>query len=221
MIVRQNVTQKTIEYLKDRIVSGDWAMGDKIPSENELCATLGVSRTSVRIAIRQFIAVGVLESIHGKGTFLRSNNLSTLGSGVSGIPRYQRLDLKEVLQFRLILEPGASVLAVQNATEENIRRLQDDLERMKENVGNSEEFVKYDMLFHEEICLASGNRLLARTAGEVFRNHAENHKRINRVFGYQDGIYYHTCIFKAIAARDAKLTEKYMREHLEKALKAL
>ena len=57
-------------YLKEQIDSGAWKAGEKIPSENTLTKELGVSRASVRDAIRYFAGQGVLESRHGKGTFL-------------------------------------------------------------------------------------------------------------------------------------------------------
>ena len=63
---RINVTESVLQYLTGHIQSGQWAVGSKIPSENQLTERLGVSRASVRVAIQQLIGVGVLESVHGK-----------------------------------------------------------------------------------------------------------------------------------------------------------
>ena len=71
-VERVNVTEQVIEYLKTNIQRGVWKPGEKIASENELTNILSVSRASVRHAIQQLIAVGVLESYQGKGTFVKS-----------------------------------------------------------------------------------------------------------------------------------------------------
>ena len=67
------------DYIFAHIQDGSWPQNSRIPSEHELCAELGISRTSVRGAIAQYVSVGVLESQHGKGTFVRSSDLSLLG----------------------------------------------------------------------------------------------------------------------------------------------
>ena len=70
IISRSNITDQIVQYFKEKIVSGEWKVGEKIPSENQLTETLGVSRASIRTAIQQLVGIGVLESRHGKGTFL-------------------------------------------------------------------------------------------------------------------------------------------------------
>ena len=70
MIQRNNVTEQIIAYCKRQIRSGAWIVGEKIPSENQLCAELGVSRASIRSALKELIGIGALESgPRVKGTF--------------------------------------------------------------------------------------------------------------------------------------------------------
>lgn len=102
---RINVTESVLQYLTGHIQSGQWAVGSKIPSENQLTERLGVSRASVRVAIQQLIGVGVLESVHGKGTFLRDDRVETLLTGASQITPADCADIRAVLQFWRILEP--------------------------------------------------------------------------------------------------------------------
>jgi GntR family transcriptional repressor for pyruvate dehydrogenase complex len=90
---------------------------------------------------------------------------------------------------------------------------------MKNHVGDSKEFVRADMLFHEEIGKASGNVLLEHSLTEVFEQRKINHEQINEVFEYNDGIHYHNLILREFIARDAAGAQKYMREHLRKALR--
>ena len=65
-----SITNQVVEYLKENIESGDWVVGDKIPSENKLVEELGVSRSSIRTAVQYLIGLGVLKSYQGKGTYL-------------------------------------------------------------------------------------------------------------------------------------------------------
>lgn len=220
-ILKANITQQVIEYLKKNIENGTWAVGEKIPSENSLTEILGVSRSSVRVAIQQFIALDVLQSIHGKGTFVRMNTIEGVSSNLNAINEANYADIRQVLEFRRIIETESAYIAAQQATDETINNLEIYLKNMKNSIGQSEEFVKQDMLFHEEICHATGNRLLENCLKEVFRQTAKNHKQMNEAFGYNDGVYFHTLMLKAIKDKDARKARNLMKEHLQQAIERL
>ena len=220
-IIKVNITQQVIEYLKKNIENNTWAVGEKIPSENKLTEILGVSRASIRVAIQQFIALEVLQSIHGKGTFVRTNNTVGVNSNLNVINEANYDDISQVLEFRRIIETECAYIAATQATEETINNLQTYLINMKNSIGQSEEFVKQDMLFHEEICHATGNRLLENCLKKVFQQTSKNHKQMNQAFGYKDGVYFHTLLLNAIKNKDAKKAKKLMKEHLQKAIDSL
>lgn len=220
-ILKTNITQQVIEYLKENIENGTWPVGGKIPSENKLTEILGVSRSSIRVGIQQFIALDVLESIHGKGTFIRKNNIVGVGKNLNSIDETDYNDIRQVLQFRTIIETESAYIAAQQATNKTINNLKFYLDNMKSSIGQSEEFVKQDMLFHEEICHATGNRLLENCLKEVFQKTTKNHKQMNGLFGYNDGIYFHTLLLKAIQAKDAKKAKSLMKEHMQQAIDRL
>jgi GntR family transcriptional repressor for pyruvate dehydrogenase complex len=220
-ILKANITQQVIEYLKKNIENGTWAVGEKIPSENNLSEFLGVSRASVRVAIQQFIALDVLQSLHGKGTFVRTNTIMGVSSNLNAIDEANYDDINQVLEFRRIIETECAYIAAQQATDETINNLEIYLKNMKNSIGQSEEFVKQDMLFHEEICHATGNRLLENCLKEVFRQTAKNHRQMNEAFGYNDGVYFHTLVLKAIKDKDARKAKNLMKEHLQQAIERL
>lgn len=220
-ILKASITQQIIEYLKVNIENGTWAVGEKIPSENKLSETLGVSRASVRVAIQQFIALDVLQSIQGKGTFVKTRHIAGVSSNLNAINESNYDDIIQVLEFRRIIESECAYIAAQKASSATINNLKIYLKNMKNSIGQSEEFVKQDMLFHEEICHATGNCLLENCLKEVFQQKTKNHEQMNEAFGYNDGIYYHTLLLDAIETKNFKKARKLMQEHLQQAIDRL
>ena len=218
---RLRASQKVADHLRRNILAGKYRIGERVPSEHALARGLGVSRVSVRLAVQQFMAIGVLESVHGSGTFLRSLDFRTLNGKLSGAGWSGVKGVRHILQFRLCLEPEACSLAAEAGDSGMLERLGRHLGGQAANVGNSEEFVRRDIAFHLEIARACGNPLVYGALREVFGRTQLFHRRINRIFGYKDGVYYHSLIHRALERRDPKLARKAMRDHLEQALEQL
>jgi GntR family transcriptional regulator, transcriptional repressor for pyruvate dehydrogenase complex len=220
-IVRSNVVNQVIEYLRSNIERGVWEVGRKIPSENELTRTLEVSRASVRVAIQQFIATGVLESIHGKGTFLRHTRMDAFQQDSTSVRDEDFDDIRTVLEFRRIVESETALLAAKNRDDNAVETLHSSLMRMKENVGDRRRFVDCDIEFHKVLAKASGNHLLERCLVEVFEKTRKSHEQMNAIFGAKDGVYYHTRILDAIVKQNAGMAKRLMVEHMQQAIDRL
>lgn len=221
MISHSNVTEQIVQYFKDNINSGSWKVGEKIPSENQLTEILGVSRASVRTAIQHLVGLGVLESRHGKGTYLLDDQVDEHTGSETKITSEDCKDIQKVLEFRRIVESEGCYLAAQNATSQLAEELQACLDAMAENRGKREAFVDADIQFHETICRATGNTILEKSMRKVFEETRKNHHQMNEIFGYQDGIYYHTLILEAIQGGNAELARERMFEHLQNAINKL
>lgn len=217
-IIKSNITQQVIEYLKKNIEDGNWPVGSKIPSETELTNTLGISRGSVRMAVRQLIALDILESHQGRGTFVRESTVRAVGRNLSVMSLDDSIDISKILEFRSLVEPEAAFLAAHNAGTEEIARLESLLAEMKGNVGNPEAFVRADLEFHQVLCRASGNPLMADCLLRVFDAKLTSHKIMTEAYGYNDAIYFHTCLIQAIRAHDAAKARKAMKEHILQAI---
>lgn len=218
MISHANVTEQVVQYFKENIISGNWKVGEKIPSENQLTERLGVSRASIRTAIQHFVGLGILESRHGKGTFLLDDQIDEQTGSGSKITAQDCRDIEKVLEFRRILESEACYLAAEKSTPDLIKELQVCLDRMNDNKNKGAEFVAADIAFHQMICKASQNPLLEKSLSKVFEETRKNHDQMNELFGFQDGIYYHTQIMKAIQIGNAELARDVMYEHLQNAI---
>lgn len=221
IITHSNVTEQLVSYFKENIVSGAWKVGEKIPSENQLTETLGVSRASVRTAIQQMVGLGILESRHGKGTYVMDNQVDEMSANKGKITAQDCKDLQKVLEFRRIVETEACYLATRYATDEFINELQRCLDTMASNKVNKENFIMADTAFHELICRESRNPLLEKSMSKVFEEACKDQGRTYELFGFKDGIYYHTLILNAIRSGDAKRARECMYEHLQAAIDKL
>lgn len=210
-----------VEYIKTNIANGAWKVGGKIPSENQLTEILGVSRVSVRAAIRHFVGLGILESVHGSGTFLLTDQLAPTVDASKQLTAEDCKDLEKVLEFREIIEKEACYMAAIHATDTLLAELRKTLETMVANVGNQKAFVQADMDFHMAICAASGNPLIEKCMHMVYAESWYDLIHANEYFGYKDGIYYHSIILRALENGNADFAKEYMQEHLSQAAKRL
>lgn len=210
-----SITSQVIDYLKENIESGAWRVGEKIPSENQMVADLGVSRSSIRTAVQYLIGLGVLKSYQGKGTFLIDRQVENWDEAQNKITSADCMDIYKVLEFRRILEPDACRMAVEHYTPELFADLQHYLRQMERHRGNPAKFVRADMQFHGVICKASGNALLEKSLNKVFSETRDNHEQMNLLVGDYNGILYHTLILEAFRKGDAEEAYQKMKEHLE------
>ena len=223
-IKKQTVSEQVFEQLKDQIIRGEWPVGTKIPSENELCAQLGVSRASVRPALKKLTVLGLIETRQADGSYVCGENMGqavkvALTPGALLRPH----NLTEVLEFRRSIEVPAAGLAAKNATEDQVRTLSDIYERQLKAAERSalKEYSSLDMDFHMAIARASNNSLMV-TVYEVLwdlLSVAMEETVMKLGFGYAKK--YHRKLMDAIAAHDSKKAETAMREHLTANEKAM
>ncbi len=218
MADKGSVTRSVCKYIQENIEAGRWQVGEKIPSENELCGELGVSRVSVRSALQQFIALGVLESVRGKGTFLISNDLSIFKPAPDSKPQQRETidDMKYIIEFRSLIEPALCAKAAESATPELTDKLTQLLNQMKASIGQGKSYIQADMEFHLEIARANQNPVTVSIMQEVFQRRRELGEMYSLANGYYGGVYYHGLILDAIRKHDPKSAKALMLEHLQR-----
>jgi DNA-binding FadR family transcriptional regulator len=136
-------------------------VGDKLPPERTMAAKLGVSRPSVREAYCVLEIVGILESKVGSGTYVRSSNIDQISIRKIEDISTQEESPYEILEVRKIVEPEIVTLAVENASETDIREIGEILQRMKAEIQENEIYsLETDSLFHMKIAEATGNSVL-------------------------------------------------------------
>jgi DNA-binding FadR family transcriptional regulator len=155
-----SVTEEAIDKIRERIISGDWGPGDRLPKESVLASELGLSRNSLREAVRALSQLRVLEVRQGDGTYVSSLEPGLLLESTGFVSHLllgdTALDLYEV---RRILEAAAAALAAARIDDEGKLELERSLDRMHQAQG-VEGLVEADVAFHAVIAKAAGNAVL-------------------------------------------------------------
>ncbi|MBW0102000.1 FadR/GntR family transcriptional regulator [Pseudonocardia sp. KRD291] len=144
------------EGMRDRIDSGDWPVGMRIPSESALVAELGVSRNSVREALRSLVHAGLLDARPGDGTYVRAS--SELRAVLER--RARRGGPGDAAEVRSMLECQGARLASTRATPSELDTIGAAL-RERDHAADARAFAAADLAFHRAVVAASGNALLA------------------------------------------------------------
>lgn len=211
--MRINVTNQVMDYLKDKIVKGVWVPGDKISSENELTEELQVSRSTVRSAIQHLIAIGVLESFQGKGTYLKSLMIEDIERKFEKM--YYNSDIEQLLEYRKMVEVASCRLAVERMTSECLDNMRRYLSNMEKYIQVRELFIKNDMDFHQEILKATGNKIVVQSMEYIRKEIGKQHRKFNTERGVSKAIFYHKAILKAMEERNSEEAAKQMADHLD------
>ncbi|AQS70434.1 FadR/GntR family transcriptional regulator [Streptomyces pactum] len=154
------VTDEAIEKIKGMIVSGALGPGDRLPKESELAAGLGLSRNSLREAVRALSLMRILDVRQGDGTYVSSLDPQLLLEAIGFVVDFHRDDtVLEFLAVRRILEPAATALAASRITDRELDALEGGLDALG-GEPSVEELVACDLEFHRDIAEASGNSVL-------------------------------------------------------------
>ena len=157
---KANLREQTARRLYDMVVEGRVAPGDKLPNEVELSRQLGVSRATLREAIRDLTVQGVLEVRRGKGTF------AAAGAGEEG-PDFARLErvkgrLRDLFELRAIFEPQAARLACRRAGPEELADILDKGAAVERCIRAGRDRTRADRAFHAAIVRATHNEFMMR-----------------------------------------------------------
>ncbi|MER5945998.1 FadR/GntR family transcriptional regulator [Streptomyces sp. NPDC001904] len=154
------VTDEAIEKIKGMIVSGALRPGDRLPKESELAAELGLSRNSLREAVRALSLIRILDVRQGDGTYVTSLDPQLLLEALSFVVDFHRDDtVLEFLAVRRILEPAATAMAATSIGRDQLDRLAAQLDELGPE-PSVEELVAADLDFHRGIVAATGNSVL-------------------------------------------------------------
>jgi GntR family transcriptional repressor for pyruvate dehydrogenase complex len=214
--VRKNkVFEEVAKQIQQRIID-QLKPGDVLPPERELAEMFGVSRSSVREAIRSLEVMGLVEPRRRVGTLVRElNAVSILNPLTTALLKTVSINT-ELLDVRRIIEPPLARRAAMNATPAQIADLEDILRRQEERVSRGELGVEEDAAFHYSIALAANNAVMLKVVDVLMDLLRETRQRSLETEGRAIKSYQGHCrILAALKAHDGAAAEDAMRRHLD------
>src|SRR5688572_5595705 len=155
------VTDEAILRIKEMIIAGELAPGDRLPPEKELSEALGLSRSSLREAVKALEIIRVLDVRRGDGTYVTSLTPDTLLDAMSFVVDiHQDSSLMELFEVRRILEPAAAAVAAARVAPPDVEELRGLLAALGDS-PTVDELVAHDQVFHRRIAELAGNAYLA------------------------------------------------------------
>ncbi len=216
----RKISEEIVEQIKNLISRGELKPGDRVPSERELAAMLGVSRPSVREAIMVLDAMGFLEAKQGGGTFVRTLTEASIADPLSTLVKTKDpAMLRALAEVRMGLESWSAYLAARRADDAEIAEMFRVYAIMEEQAAHGGWDPEVDAEFHYVITAASHNSLQMHVLDSI---HSLFHTTIQVAlteFYRQEGhveklLNQHREIMEAIAAHDPERARQKMMEHL-------
>jgi len=204
--------------LRESILRGEIAEGESLPTERELVIQTGLSRGSVREALRMLAGEGLVQTRHGRlgGNVVTLPGNDSMASAIMRFVRGRKLSLRTLQETRDAIEPVLARLAAQRRTDEALQELKALHEQLIGAVANLQEFSLANVRWHNAVAKASGNELLAGLLYSIsYGVHVSTStEEYDTLDTRNEVIRIHGRITDAIEAQNADVAERRMREHI-------
>jgi GntR family transcriptional repressor for pyruvate dehydrogenase complex len=219
----KKVYQHVVEQIQVMVMNGELKKDDKLPTERDLAEELGVSRTSIREALRSLEMIGLVESRQGEGNFIGGNIKSNFFEPLSVMFMLNQGNPRDILELRMVIEVEAASLAAQRVNNEDrtkdIKELNNLMKRLRE-ASNEEESKSIDLQLHYKIAEITGNYLimmLLNTISSLMETFVESARGMILVDpeNREKLLNEHQSIVDSISEGDSEKSIKSMREHLD------
>jgi GntR family transcriptional repressor for pyruvate dehydrogenase complex len=214
-IERTAVSQQILSRLKAYLDQESMKVGSKLPSERQLAAMLSVSRPSIREALKALSILGIVKPKQGHGTYLASSLRKTLNRPEEILTLQESLDLAELAEARLAIEPHVASLAAQRVSKEDLALIREELDSMRHNLNDRPQFLHHDLQFHLCINRVCHNGVLRRMMSVVletlfghFGRVAENYGDLAKILSLHENIY------EALRRHDPRKARSAMIQHM-------
>ncbi|WP_157007472.1 FadR/GntR family transcriptional regulator [Agromyces laixinhei] len=210
------VTDEAILHIKAMILAGELTPGGRLPPEKELSERLGLSRSSLREAVKALEVIRVLDVRRGDGTYVTSLEPRLLLEAMSFvIDLHDDQSVLEIFAVRRILEPAAAALAARHSGEDALVALREAVDTV-DHASDVEGLVEHDLEFHRGIAEATGNGYLASLLDSLSSHtvRARIWRGITQENAVERTLQEHHAILDAIAAGDAELASALTVVHV-------
>ncbi|GAB3282394.1 FadR/GntR family transcriptional regulator [Microbacterium lacusdiani] len=213
-------TREVVDRLLDAIIAGELRASEQLPPEGDIAAQLGVSRLTVREAVRLLQAQGVIVQVPGSRHRIAPASEWT---GLEAVVRHARTEgarersSLELLEVRVMIETGAAQLAAERRSADDLEALRADLERMRRAHadGDVDAFVAADLDFHDVILRAADNRILLATMRPLTSMLEATRAETSAVLDIREhAIAEHAAVLDALATGDPLAARDAMASHM-------
>ncbi|MBV1790130.1 FadR family transcriptional regulator [Marinobacterium sp. D7] len=219
----ESLASHVAKQLEQMITQGHIPVGDKLPTEAQLCDMFAVSRTVIREAITQLKSLGLVETRRGVGTtVMRSQPAETLFAYTINPTAVE--DILNILELRMCVEEKAAEMAAMRRTEQDIERLEQSLSAFDAALAKGELAREEDLAFHLAIASATGNHFFRQFYEQFNKNIIPRAKIVNTNLDRPATEEYlervrqeHRAIFDAIREGEPEKASKAMHTHLYRA----
>jgi GntR family transcriptional repressor for pyruvate dehydrogenase complex len=209
------VSDEIVNQIKSLISQGRLKPGDRLPPERELIKQFGVSRPSLREALRSLITMGFLE-IKAKKTFVKSVTSERMQDPLSILIKTDTQKIFDLIEVRKALEVWGAFHAAQKATEEDIKQLETIIEEMKKSFEEGRSWEKEDADFHLAMAQTTHNTIQVHMMSTIYDLLKESMTRVFTDRGkVKKLIHQHDRIFSAIKNHSPDRARERTLEHLD------
>jgi GntR family transcriptional regulator, transcriptional repressor for pyruvate dehydrogenase complex len=204
-----------VARLQSMMTAGELPVGRRLPPERELARTFGVSRNCIRQAIQTLAQQHLLESRRGDGTYVCEPDTKALARSLAQAVAVNQQMLREIMEFRHLLEPQVAALAAENITPAQLDRLKILVCDQDRKILAAEDDAHLDVAFHLLLAEATGNRLIHQVFSIM--QGAINDCRsglLQSNLRRRTSLEAHLQLIDALEARDPEQAARVMREHL-------
>ncbi len=213
---RTSVSLEAAEAIKALIVSGELGSGDALPPERHLAAMLGISRPSVREALRVLTAMNVVEPRHGGGTYVTSLDPTLLARPINFLLQVEPRTFLHLFEVRQVLEVSAAQLAAPKMTDDVVAELETLADEAAGALRQPNRYSELDFRLHTKIVEAVGNPIYISLYESISDLLLESRRRTARVAAVRRRAHLdHVAIVSALRERDAGAAGRAMQDHLE------
>ncbi len=212
-----SIYEQIVEQIRELIQQGKLLPGERIPSERDLAATLGCSRTSLREALRVLESEGIIIAKPGGGRYVQHvDQRLVLEYTFDPVDLMKTTSIIYFLEVREIIEPQIAALAAERANEENILKMEQALLRMETAQSDIEEKSLRDNMFHIALAEATQNFVLVTTLEtQLNMLHQIRSRTLMSPKRLEQSVAEHRAIFEAVKNRKPDEASKAMAAHLQ------
>ena len=212
-----DIISHLIALIQDYIVGGQLKPGTELPPERQLAQQLGVSRFSLREALRVAQAKGLIEIMRGRRPRVAKPTISAASEAISLILKRNENTFVELVEARQILECQIAKLAASRATNEQISRMRESIKQIEQDPDNIVLCAEKDLEFHEILTEAAGNRVFQIMLEPLSELLKESRLKTIQKKGINRAVTAHKAILCAINERNSDRASQEMRRHLKMA----